>query len=153
MMVIISGTLLILLLPLEGIIIIMCELLISNKLLCDLMSAIQASNGICLQSNSQDIVALEGRSVRLECLYCSGSLHTLLWVINNVNYPILNTLPERHRFNEGQYHILIVDDIGSAMNDSTYQCASGGMISGTIHLYVIPGIITLITCYELVYVK
>ena len=102
------------------------------------MSVIQATV-ICLQSNSQHIVAIEGRSVRLECLY-SESSHTLLWIIDNVNYPIFTNLPDNHRFDEGQHNILIVDDISSTMNDSMYQCAADSMISGEIRLYVVPGI-------------
>ena len=101
------------------------------------MPVIQAT--ICLQSTSQHIVVFEGRSIRLECLY-SGSLHTLLWIIDNINYPIFENLPENHQFDERQHNVLIVDEVSSAMNDSVYQCAADGMISGAIHLYVIPGI-------------
>ena len=85
-------------------------------------------------------IVVEGGSTIFECGYSVSGMIT--WRVNNIEFTPPRH-PEKHSLSISDDRILILSDADLSMNGSRYQCTAESLISSTVHLFVLPGIITV----------
>ena len=94
-------------------------------------------------------IVVEGGSTIFECGYSGSGMIT--WRVNNIEFTPPRR-PEKHSLSISDDRLLMLSDADLSMNGSRYQCAAESLISSTVHLFVLPGIISVChnNCYMFV---
>ena len=85
-------------------------------------------------------IVVEGGSTIFECGYSGSGMIT--WRVNNFEFTPPRH-PEKHSLSISDDRILTLSNADLSMNGSRYQCTAESLISSTVHLFVLPGIITV----------